>query len=57
MNHHHLHPGQVASELLAEISLIPCVNSHSHIIPEDDRLAQRLDALSFFGEVYPSVRS
>ncbi len=53
MNHDHLHCGQEASDLLTEISTIPCVNSHSHIIPEDDRLAQRLDALSFFGDVYP----
>ena len=32
---------------------IPCINSHSHISPEIDRIAEAPDALAFFKHAYP----
>ena len=43
----------LAAELFAEICKIPCVNSHSHLLPERVRLRQTVDALTFLGETYP----
>ena len=47
-------PGLV-EELFAEIEKIPCVNSHSHMGPEADRLAREMDALAFFDHAYPAA--
>ena len=44
----------LATELFDEISKIPCVNSHSHISPEIDRIAEAPDALAFFKHAYPA---
>lgn len=43
----------LSTELFDEISKIPCVNSHSHIAPEAERLAEPPDILSFFKHAYP----
>ena len=42
----------LATELFGQISQIRCINSHSHVLPEEVRLSQRVDALALFGEVY-----
>ena len=42
------------TELFDEISKIPCINSHSHISPEIDRIAEVPDALAFFKHAYPA---
>jgi predicted TIM-barrel fold metal-dependent hydrolase len=42
----------LATALFDEISNIPCINSHSHIMPETDRLTDSPDALSFFRHAY-----
>jgi predicted TIM-barrel fold metal-dependent hydrolase len=42
----------LATGLLAEIARIPCVNSHSHLMPEKERLAQDVDALTLFKHAY-----
>ncbi len=44
----------LSKELFDEISKIPCINSHSHITPERDRLAEVPDALAFFNHAYPA---
>jgi glucuronate isomerase len=46
---------EVAKELFNEISKIPCINSHSHLFPEKDRLPQEVDALVFFQHAYPAA--
>ncbi len=46
-------PDKVAEELFAEISKIPCINSHSHLFSEEARLSQDVDALVFFQHAYP----
>ncbi len=43
----------LSTELFDEISKIPCINSHSHISPEIDRIAEAPDALAFFKHAYP----
>ena len=43
----------LAVELAREIAAIPCVNSHSHLDPEAQRLAEPMDALLFFKHAYP----
>ncbi|MCC7262831.1 MAG: amidohydrolase family protein [Candidatus Latescibacteria bacterium] len=45
--------GGLAAELYAQIARIPCINSHSHLVSEAERLAEPLDALSFFNHAYP----
>jgi len=47
--------GKLAIELFDEISKIPCINSHSHLIPEEARLLQDVDALAFFQHAYPAA--
>ena len=42
----------LANELFDEICKIPCVNSHSHIMPESERLEASPDALAFFKHAY-----
>ena len=42
----------LSTELFEEISKIPCINSHSHIIPEVQRLKESPDALAFFKHAY-----
>jgi len=42
----------LSTELFEEISKIPCINSHSHIIPEAQRLKESPDALAFFKHAY-----
>ena len=44
----------LSTELFNEISKIPCINSHSHISPEIDRIAEAPDALAFFKHAYPA---
>ena len=44
----------LSSQLFDEISKIPCINSHSHINPEIDRIAESPDALAFFKHAYPA---
>ena len=46
---------EVAKELFNEISKTPCINSHSHLFPEKDRLSQEVDALVFFQHAYPAA--
>jgi len=43
----------LAGELFDELSKIPCLNSHSHLYAEEERLAQDVDLLVFFGHAYP----
>lgn len=45
----------LVESLFAEIEKIPCINSHSHMGPEAERLAQQLDALDFFNHAYPTA--
>lgn len=49
----HHESGQLARELFTEIASKPCISSHSHILPEKERLSRNLDVLALFGEVYP----
>jgi len=42
----------LSTELFEEISKIPCINSHSHIVPEAQRLKESPDALAFFKHAY-----
>jgi predicted TIM-barrel fold metal-dependent hydrolase len=42
----------IAAGLFAEIARIPCVNSHTHLLSEPERLAQDVDALTLFGHAY-----
>ena len=39
---------ELAEKLFEEISRIPCINSHSHLMPEGDRLEANPDILEFF---------
>ena len=43
----------LAGELFDEISKIPCLNSHSHLYAEEERLALDVDLLVWFGHAYP----
>src|SRR5436309_1434568 len=40
------------SELLAAISRISCVNGHSHLPPETERLTEPVDVLALFKHAY-----
>ena len=42
-------------QLFDEICRIPCINSHSHLMSEEQRLAADVDALSLFGHAYPGA--
>jgi hypothetical protein len=42
----------IAHELVSEFEKVPTINSHSHVIPESDRLERDLDALSYFAHPY-----
>lgn len=46
-------PTQLANDLVTEIAKIPCINSHTHLLSEEARLEQDVDALVFFGHAYP----
>ncbi len=48
-------PSKLATELFDEISKIPCINSHSHLISEKARLSQDVDAIVFFQHAYPAA--
>jgi glucuronate isomerase len=43
----------LAQELYAELVRMPCINSHSHLLSEAERLRREVDALVFFGHPYP----
>jgi len=43
---------KLETELFTEISRIPCVNSHSHLPSEKERLAEEVDALVLFKHAY-----
>ena len=43
----------LVDELATEIASIPCINSHSHLDSEAERLANPMDALLFFQHAYP----
>ena len=43
----------LASELFQEISKITCINTHSHLGPEESRLTAAPDILELFGDAYP----
>jgi len=45
----------LSTELFNEISKIPCINSHSHLIFENVRLSQDIDALVFFQHAYSAA--
>lgn len=45
----------LAEQLCAEIEKIPCINSHSHLPSEAERLGEQLDALVFFKHAYPAA--
>ncbi len=47
----------IATGLLAEIAKIPCVNSHTHLMPEKELLAQDVDALTLFKHAYRRLRT
>ena len=44
----------LTAELFDEICKIPCINSHSHIDAEANRLEKPDDALAFFNHPYPA---
>ncbi len=46
---------KIAKELFDEISKIACINSHSHLLSEEARLSQDVDALVFFQHAYPAA--
>ena len=49
-------PGAVLVGRLVEgLAATPCINDHSHVIPEAERLARDLDALSYFAHPYPAA--
>jgi len=50
-----LKESRLVEELGKEIAAIPCINSHSHLMPEAERLQQSLDALDFFKHAYPAA--
>ncbi len=43
----------LAREFYAELVRMPCINSHSHLLSEAERLRREVDALVFFGHPYP----
>jgi predicted TIM-barrel fold metal-dependent hydrolase len=43
----------LAQELYSELVRMPCINSHSHLLSEAERLKREVDALVFFGHAYP----
>ncbi|MBM3458578.1 MAG: hypothetical protein FJX77_08625 [Armatimonadetes bacterium] len=45
--------GGLAAQLYGQLAKLPCVNTHSHLMSEAERLAEPLDALSFFNHAYP----
>ena len=45
----------LADQLFEEISRIPCINSHSHLMPEAERLKANPDILEFFSHAYPGA--
>jgi len=47
-------PG-LAGQLYEAIAAAPCINSHSHLPQEVDRLADVPDALGFLGQHYPAA--
>jgi predicted TIM-barrel fold metal-dependent hydrolase len=49
-------PGAGLVERLVEgLAATPCINDHSHVIPEAERLTRDLDALSYFTHPYPAA--
>ena len=46
---------QRAAELARAFAAIPCINDHSHVIPEAERLERDLDALAYFAHPYPAA--
>ena len=48
-------PDALTTELFDEICKIPCINSHSHLISEAERLEEPGDALTFFDHAYPGA--
>jgi len=42
-----------AQALYDELAEMPCINSHSHLLSEAERLRREVDALVFFGHAYP----
>ena len=45
----------LSTRLFEQIANIPCINSHSHVIPEAERLTDAPDALAFFRHAYPAA--
>jgi glucuronate isomerase len=45
----------LSSELFDEIRAIPCINSHSHMMPEASYLERVPDILSYFAHAYPAA--
>lgn len=45
----------LATQLFDEICRIPCINSHSHLMSEPERLAANPDILEFFSHAYPGA--
>ena len=46
---------ELARQLFDEICRIPCINSHSHMMPEKRRLKENPDILEFFSHAYPAA--
>ena len=44
---------QLTAQLLDELTHMPCINSHSHLLSESERLAEDVDALVLFEHAYP----
>ncbi len=42
-----------AQELYAALVEMPCINSHSHMLSETERLGREVDAIVLFGHAYP----
>jgi hypothetical protein len=44
-----------AAGLAEAFAAFPCINDHSHVVSEPERLARDLDALAYFGHPYQSA--
>lgn len=49
------HTRERAAELVGALAAFPCINDHSHVVSEPERLARDLDALAYFGHPYQSA--
>lgn len=50
-----VHMNELENRLFEEIKRIPCINTHSHMGPEQNRLDENPDILQFFSHAYPAA--